>query len=178
MSVTFSDVFTSAQDAFRQEPAAADATFSVESRQTDGLKSAVTVRQFRVDVDEPAALGGDDTAPNPVEYVLAALASCQEITYRLYADQLGIPLKNVSVSLSGEIDLRGFFAVDDSVRPGYNAVKGTVTLDSDADASELRRLKAAVDRHCPVLDILRQPTPVSLGLEFKNGSVGSAAARA
>ncbi len=171
MSVTYRDVFTAARETFQREPGAADATFSVESRQTEGLKSAVTVRQFRVDVDEPAALGGDDTAPNPVEYVLAALASCQEITYRLYADQLGIPLKNVAVSLSGDIDLRGFFAVDDDVRPGYNAIEGTVTLDSDADPADLRRLKAAVDRHCPVLDILRQPTPVSLGLELKGGRV-------
>jgi putative redox protein len=57
-------------------------------------------------------LGGADTAPNPVEYILAALGSCQEITYRLYADALGIPLNGVSVELTGAIDLRGFSTSD------------------------------------------------------------------
>jgi uncharacterized OsmC-like protein len=33
--------------------------------------------------------------------VLAALAACQEVTYRLYADALGIPLRHVSVKAEG-----------------------------------------------------------------------------
>src|SRR5215203_4157337 len=49
-------------------PAAALATFRVESRQTAGLRSDVRIRQFEVGVDEPPTLGGEDTAPNPVEY--------------------------------------------------------------------------------------------------------------
>ncbi|MFG3757391.1 OsmC family protein, partial [Klebsiella pneumoniae] len=86
------------------------------------------------------------------EYVLAALGSCQEITYRLYADALGIPLSGVSVRLTGTIDLRGFFNVDDSVRPGYQGIRAEVTLDSPASDADLARLKEIVDRHCPVLD--------------------------
>ena len=46
-----------------------------------------------------------DRGPNPVELMLAALGACQEITYRLYADTLGIPLDRVSVSVSGRLDL-------------------------------------------------------------------------
>src|SRR6516162_1826890 len=40
-------------------------------------------------VDEPEALGGSNVAANPVEYALAALGSCQAITYRVWAAQLG-----------------------------------------------------------------------------------------
>jgi OsmC-like protein len=52
-------------------------------------------------------LGGTDAGPNPVELVLAALATCQEITYRAYATALGIPLESVSVRLEGLLDLIG-----------------------------------------------------------------------
>lgn len=176
MTFVFKEVVEAAQAGLKSAPDKAVAEFTVRSRQTDGLRSEVSVRQFDLAVDEPEPLGGQDSAPNPVEYVLAALASCQEITYRLYADALGIPLKGVSVDLSGSLDLRGFFAVDDAVRPGYLGIQATVTLDSPAEESELRRLKAAVDRHCPVLDILTNPTPVSLELVRVNTGTNSEAA--
>ena len=165
MSFKFKDVFTGAQAALGVEPAAARAAFEAQSRQGEGLHSTVAIRQFSVGVDEPTSLGGADAAPNPVEYVLAALGSCQEITYRLYADALGIPLNGVSVRLTGAIDLRGFFNVDQSVRPGYQSIEAEVLLESPASEQELLRLKEIVDRHCPVLDILSNPTPVRLSLK-------------
>lgn len=168
MATTFKPVFEAAQQGLTADPSTAKAVFEAESRQADGLKSEVRIRQFHLDVDEPEALGGKDQGPNPVEYVLAALASCQEITYRLYADALGIPLNNVSVRIKGDIDLRGFFAVEEGVRPGYQAIEAEVTLDSPADEDTLRRLKEKVDRHCPVLDILANPTPVSLALKTRD----------
>jgi uncharacterized OsmC-like protein len=143
-------------------PDAALTTFRVESQQTSGLRSDVRIRQFEVGVDEPPTLGGGDTAPNPVEYALLALATCQEITYRLHADHLGIPLDGVAVTLEGDIDLRGFFAVDEEVRPGFRAIRGIVTLTSSAPESDLDRLKAHVDAHCPVLDLVSHETPLDL----------------
>lgn len=148
-------------------PEAALATFRVESRQESRLRSRVAIRSFEVGVDEPPSLGGTDTAPNPVEYALAALATCQEITYRLHADALGIPLDGVSVALEGDIDLRGFFAVDPAVRPGFRTIRGTVTLDSPAGEAEIARLKAHVDAHCPVLDLLSNATPIELELRAR-----------
>ncbi|MEX2183302.1 MAG: OsmC family protein [Chloroflexota bacterium] len=139
-------------------------TFRADSHQESGLRSVVRIRGFEVAVDEPPSLGGTDTAPNPVELALAALATCQEITYRLHADHLGIPLDGVAVTLEGDLDLRGFFGVDDVVRPGFTAIRGSVRLDSPAPELELERLKAHVDAHCPVLDLLSNPTPLTLEL--------------
>lgn len=158
----FKKLFDDTQAVLRDQPESAALVFAAESRQVSGFQSTVQTRQFSFDADEPEALGGEDSAPNPVEYLLGALATCQEVTYRLYADALGIPLDGVSVKLEGALDLRGFLDVDDSVRPGYLGITGTVTLDSPAGDAELARLKATVDRHCPVLDSLRNPTPVSL----------------
>jgi len=143
-------------------PSARIAHYRVDSRQEEGLRSRVRIRQFTFDVDEPASLAGKDTAPSPVEYALAALATCQEITYRLHADHLGIPLDSVAVTLEGDIDLRGFFAVDDHVRAGFERIWGTVTLEGPASDAEYERLKAHVDDHCPVLDLLSNATPIKL----------------
>jgi uncharacterized OsmC-like protein len=171
--MSFRDVVEQARAGLQQDPSAAQATFAAESHQTGGLQSIAKARQFELTVDEPESLGGGDTGPNPVELVLAALGTCQEITYRLYADALGIPLSGISVKLEGDLDLRGFFGVDDSKRPGYERVRATVTLDSPASAEEIATLKAEVDRHCPVLDIIGNATPVSIDVEHRAASVAA-----
>jgi uncharacterized OsmC-like protein len=160
MARNFKDDFIAIQANLRDNPNAAIALFEVGTRQRTGLQSEATIRDFDLKIDEPETLGGTDQGPNPVELVLAALGACQEITYRLYADTLGIPLNGVSVKLIGRLDLRGFFAVDDGVRPGFKDIHASVTIDSPASADDIERLKATVDRHCPVLDILRNVTPV------------------
>lgn len=160
MARNFKDDFIAIQTNLRDNPGAATALFEAGTRQRAGLLSEAVIRDFNLKIDEPATLGGTDQGPNPVELVLAALGACQEITYRLYADTLGIPVNSVSVKLAGRLDLRGFFAVDEGVRPGFKDIHTTVTIDSPASADDIERLKAMVDRHCPVLDILRNVTPV------------------
>src|SRR5579885_166355 len=159
MAVDLKRIFTETQDTLRRNPQEAAATFAVATRQLAGLRSEAAIRDFRLTLDEPPALGGGDAGPNPVELVLAALGACQEITYRLFAEALGIRLDHVSVKVEGRLDLRGFLGVEDGVRPGFRDIRATVEIDSPASVEEIERLKAAVDRHCPVLDILRNVTP-------------------
>jgi putative redox protein len=162
---SFQPVVEGAKAALREQPEQAIATFAASTRQIDGLVSRAAIRDFSLTIDEPEQLGGTDQGPNPVELVLAALGTCQEITYRLYADAMSIPLHGVSVRLEGHLDLRGFFGMDPEVRAGYSAIEATVVLDSPASDEDLARLKAAVDAHCPVLDIITNPVPVSLRME-------------
>src|SRR6266481_3030022 len=111
-------------------------------------------------VDEPRSLGGANAAANPVQYALASLGSCQAITYRVWAAQLGVKLDKVEIGIDGDIDLRGFFGIDDRIRAGFNAVRIHVTLSGPEDATRYEELAAAVDAHCPVLDLFRNPVPV------------------
>ena len=115
-------------------------------------------------VDEPPALGGENVAANPVQYALASLGSCQAITYRFWAAQLGIELDSLTVRVEGDLDIRGFFGFDDRVRPGFSAVRVEVSLAGPETADRYAELAAAVDEHCPVLDLFQNPVPVSRAL--------------
>ena len=170
MSAHLKQLISDTQSAFGANPDTAKVTFQSTSRLTEGFRSEVSIRQHKLAADEPPALGGTDSAPTPVELILAALGTCQEITYRAYATAMGIPLDAVSVELTGDLDLRGFFAVDESVRSGYPRIRGTVHLESSASEVELEKLRAAVDAHCPVLDILTNKVPVSLSLSINSTS--------
>jgi uncharacterized OsmC-like protein len=143
------------------------ATFAVTTALVNDYETRVHIRDFSLTVDEPEQIGGNNTGPTPVELVLAALGTCQEIVYATYARVLGIPLNGVEVAAEGRVDLRGFFGVAETPA-GFQDVTYTVAIDSPASQEEIVRLIAAVNAHCPVLDILQQPVPV-IGAYRLNG---------
>lgn len=147
--------------ALAADPAQAQARFEAQHELVGPTEVSVKVGSgHSFSVDEPEALGGANAAANPVEYALASLGSCQAITYRVWAAQLGIQLDTVKVEIDGDIDLRGFFGIDDKVRPGFGAVRIKVALGGPEPAARYEELAAAVDAHCPVLDLFRNPVPV------------------
>lgn len=50
-------------------------------------------------IDEPVSAGGTESAPDPYDYLLAALGACTSMTVGWYARRNKIPLENVIVSL-------------------------------------------------------------------------------
>jgi putative redox protein len=142
-----------------QAPEPPVVTFTASTSLVDEYRTEVQIRDFQFKVDEPPLIGGTDTGPTPVELVLAALGTCQEIVYATYARVLGIPVERVDVTAEGRVDLRGFFGVAE-VPAGFQDVTFTVDIASSAPPAEVARLVQAVNAHCPVLDILTQPVAV------------------
>lgn len=163
------DVINDTQQVYRDDPAKAKMVFKTSSSLDGRFRSEVTIREHSLTIDEPTSIGGTDLGPSPVEVILAALGSCQEITYRAFAAAMGIELDNVAVELEGDIDFRGFFAVDETVRAGFGDIRAIVKIESRASAADLERLREAVNSHCPVLDILSNPVPVKLDLIINSG---------
>jgi uncharacterized OsmC-like protein len=95
-----------------------------------------------------------------VELALASLGSCQAITYRFWAAKLGIQLDGLEVSAEGDLDLHGFFGLDDQRRAGFSQVRLDITPIGPEPAERYRELADAVDAHCPVLDLFVNPTVV------------------
>lgn len=164
MSGDYKDLYETTAAELREGARESRIKVQVDSRQREGFRSEIAIRDFTLVIDQPKGFGGANQGPKPSEVLLASLAACQEITWRLYADALGVPVDGIRVELSGIQDLRGFLAVDETVRPGFQGITGTVTIDSPASDADLERLRAVVDGHCPVLDDLRAPVSVELTL--------------
>jgi putative redox protein len=135
-------------------------TFVADCGLDEEYRATISIRDFSLRADEPPTIGGADTGPTPVELTLASLGTCQEIVYATYARILGIPIENVNVHTEGRLDLRGFYGVAD-VPVGFGDVSFSVEISSPASPEDIARLVAAVNAHCPVLEILRQPIPVT-----------------
>ncbi|WP_310773182.1 OsmC family protein [Mycobacterium sp. Z3061] len=132
----------------------------------DAVASTVTLGQYHVEVDEPPPLGGEGKAPNPVEYYLASLLSCQIVTWRFWAEKLGIAVDEITARAEGDLDVQGFFGLDDNVRAGFQEVRVVLTVSGPETPERYRELQDAVDAHCPVLDLTRNPTPVVTRVEL------------
>lgn len=140
---------------------AAHLTYRVRGTGEGAVATRITAGRHSFVVDEPAALAGDDVAASPVEYALGALISCQVVVYRLYAHALGIPFDDIEVTAEGDLDAARLFGADESVRPGFSAVRVEIRLSGSESPERYEELRAAVDAHCPVFDLFANATPVT-----------------
>ena len=76
----------------------------------------------------------------------------------------GIKLDEVESKLEGDLDLRGFFAITDEVRPGYEEIR--VKFKVKTDLEDLETLKA-LTRLSPVYDVVSNGTNVDVQIERK-----------
>ncbi len=136
-------------------------TYRVRGAGEGSVATRLRAGKHQLLVDEPGALAGDDLAASPVEFALAALISCQVVVYRLYAEALGIAVDDVDITAEGDLDARRLFGIDESVRAGFSSVRLDIAITGPESAERYEELKAAVDAHCPVLDLFANPTPVS-----------------
>jgi len=161
----FKKTFEHKQKILRNSPEKSRVKVSVDRQLVEAFRSHVKVRDFEVIVDQPANMDSTDQGPRPSEYVLAALAACHEVTYRLYADAMDIALDSVAVSVTGISDAKGFFSLDEDTPAGFTEITGTIAIESSASDDDIERLRQAVNRHCPVLDDIRRPVSVDLKIE-------------
>lgn len=125
-----------------------------------GQEDTARTQPFVLDAAEPPVLLGEDQGPNPVEYVLHALAACLTTSLVYHAAALGIRIESVESQLEGDLDLRGFLGLSQNVRKGYQGIRARFTITSDADPKQLEELTA----FSPVHDIIANPVPVSISV--------------
>lgn len=148
-------------EGLKANPNASKVIFRAETELVENVRCQGKVRNFPpMFTDEPPELAGGDTGMNPVELILVALGTCQEVMYSAYASVMGIPLESVKCNLKGNLDLKGLFGLDPTVPAGYTRISYETELKSSASEDQLRQLVQTVERHCPVLDTLQRPMQV------------------
>ena len=122
-------------------------------------------RPFIIEGDEPPVLLGNNAGANAVEAVLHALASCLAVGFIYNAAAQGINVESLSFDLEADLDLRAFLGLSEEVRPGYEGIRLTYRVKSDASREKIEDLCNYVQKTSPVLDILRNPVPVMISLK-------------
>jgi uncharacterized OsmC-like protein len=148
----------------RREPEAAKTQWKADVHWTGALRSEARSRDLGpLPSDEPSALGGSNTAPNPVEQLLAALGNCLAVGYAANASVAGIQIRSLRIELEGAIDMHAFLGLGGE-NAGYESIRATVHLESDASAEQLKLLHEKVVGSSPVGHTLSRGVPLRIEL--------------
>ena len=146
MSVSTSTSATAADDVPRLKTLRVATTW--EGRQ----RARHSIRTFEARTGEPERLGGDDSAPTPMELILAGLDGCLAVVVETVAAERGLALRALELSSEAVMDQRGFAGVP-GVRPYYTTIRTRIGLDAGPGGADA--LRAEVERRCPALGLVR-----------------------
>lgn len=175
--VAVEDLFKTV-DAIKATPSIAKFKFRIRNQWVDAGQNSSTANTFYgageqqsrsmpfvLEADEPPVLLGKDTAANPVEHLLHALASCLTTSMVYHAAARGIHIEEVESSLEGDLDLQGFLDLDKSVRNGYQGIRVKFKIKADVPDAKLHEVVQLGPGHSPVFDSLTNGVPVSVTAE-------------
>ena len=119
---------------------------------------------FTLDAGEPAVLLGHDEGANPAEALLHALAGCLTTSLVYVAAARKVPLTRVESRLEGDMDVRGCLGISDEVRNGFEQIRVTFTIESDATEEKLREVLERAQARSAVFDMVNHGVPTTVEL--------------
>jgi uncharacterized OsmC-like protein len=124
-------------------------------------------RDFVIKIDEPEQLLGDNTQANPQEFLFAAMNACMAATFVAACSVNGIALESLEIETRGELDLRGFLAIDASVKPGYDEIEAIFRVKGDASPKQFQDILNHVRKTSPNYFNLNSPVAVQSRVEVE-----------
>ena len=121
----------------------------------------IRIRDFQILSDSPPDFAGYNLGPGSPELQLGVLGSCLTHIFLIQAADRQVPLDGIEVDVAGQLDPR-------ANQPGFehgpvypHNIRYTVRISSPATDRELTELHAAVERACPILNLLVNPQQIT-----------------
>lgn len=171
------NVLTKTVTAIGKDPELGKCRFRARNKWVEGNHNCTTVSDFygakseqrhkvafEMHADEPPILAGADSAPNPVEHLLHALASCVTTSLVAHAAVKGIHIEELESELEGDIDLNGFLGLDPDVPKGFTDIRVKFRVKTDSGNLKILRKLSEVS---PVYNTLIHGAKVKIEIESK-----------
>lgn len=163
-------------EAIERDPRAGVAGFRVATSWTGGAASTTRVfdwaiggerkvRGFEFKSDEPTELLGDASAPNPQELLMGALNACMMVGFVAGCALKGVRLESLDFVCEGELDLRGFLGLSESVKPGYERIHIEVRVRGDGTPAQYEEVMEMVRKTSPNYFNITRPVVVTAGVK-------------
>jgi uncharacterized OsmC-like protein len=170
------------KEKYRLEPDAALVTLTARGQINEGMTCSVRTGQALVKAGLHPATGGSGAFACSGDMLLEALAACAGVTMSAVATAIGVEIRGGAVSVEGDLDFRGTLGVSKEAPVGFQSIRLTFELDTNATEEQLDTLIRLTERYCVVYQTLRQPTPIRVSRtrmvpEAANATQQSAASR-
>jgi uncharacterized OsmC-like protein len=150
------------KDTYRAAPESALVTLRAEGVLGEGVTCKVQTGKALVEAGLHPATGGSGLHACSGDMLLEALAACSGVTMSSVATAMGITLRSGKVRAEGDLDFRGTLGVSREVPVGFQRIRLTFELDTDASEQQLEKLLQLTERYCVVYQTLAQRPALSI----------------
>jgi uncharacterized OsmC-like protein len=150
------------KEQYKGNPGAALITLRAQGRATEGIACRVETGRALVEAGLHPATGGDGSFACSGDMLLEALVACAGVTLRAVATAIGVPLRDAIVKAEGDLDFRGTLGVARDAPVGFQRIRLTFDLDTDAADDQLATLIRLTERYCVVYQTLRNPPEIAV----------------
>lgn len=142
---------------YRSDPDSAVITLTARGAETGSpISCNVDLGRAIYAAQAHTGVGGEGTAACSGDLLLGALAACTQLTAQMVAEAMGIADAHVSVTVEGDLDLRGTLGIDPAAPVGFKAIRSRIDVTAPgASAEQLAGLREKTERYCVVLSTLR-----------------------
>ncbi|MDM0025376.1 OsmC family protein [Variovorax saccharolyticus] len=156
---------------------AAQLKASVRAEGRSGVRR-LRIRDHQVISDSPPDFAGYNLGPSSPELQLGVLGTCVTHIFLIQAAERQVPLESLEVEVTGVIDPRGGKPGHEETPIWPHQIAYTVHIDSPATRAEIDALFEAVERSCPILNLLRNPQSIRAELRLVDSRAAAARAGA
>lgn len=118
-----------------------------------------------LEADFPPFLGGAGRAPSPLGYCFYGAMCCYGSTFATQAAMAGVEIKSLQIRLKLSVDFRTALGVGQF--PPFDSFDFEVDVATDADDSEVQRVKKLADERCPALWAMQNQVPFTVSASKK-----------
>ena len=144
------------------DPNAALITLKADGRIGEGITCRIETGKALVEAGLHPATGGSGAFACSGDMLLEALAACAGVTLGAVATAIGLVIRNGTVHVEGDLDFRGTLGVSREAPVGFQQIRLTFHLDTDASEEQLATLLRLTERYCVVYQTLRQPPVINV----------------
>lgn len=147
------------KDKYRSDPASAVLTLKAQGAldPEDIVCRVHTPRGYKPAGLHPGAGGDAAQVLCAGDMLLEALVGCTGVTLKAVATALGIPIRGGAIRVEGDMDFRGTLGVNKETPVGFQNIRLTVELETDATPEQLDKLLQLTKRYCVVYQTLANP---------------------
>ena len=148
--------------AYKDDPSQALITLKADGTLGENVSCSVDTGRAIAQAGLHPATGGDGTLLCSGDMLLEALVACAGVTLGAVATSIGINVENGKVHAEGDLDFRGTLGVDKEAPVGFEEIRLSFELETDADDEQLATLLKLTERYCVVYQTLAGGVPVEL----------------
>jgi uncharacterized OsmC-like protein len=150
------------KDHYREDPASSRITLVARGGQDDApISCSVDLGRAIYAAQAHAGVGGAGTGACSGDLLLGALAACAQITCQMVAASMEVPVRDIGVTVEGDLDLSGTLGIDRDAKVGFEAIRLRFDIDApEASQAQLDSLIEKTQRYCVVMQTLTTPPVV------------------